>query len=520
MIGQTELSISAKIIRNTLFNSIGRFEAMGVAFLLTPYIISRVGVQRFGIWSLVLALTGYFGMFDFGLGASVVKYISEYEAQEEHPTINSLVSTGFLFYLILALASTGVIWTFGDSILRLFRVPPETYSEAHFVLLVATAILALSSTFSVFQAVLNGLQRMDVTNLIAIATSVPSIIGTVAFLELGYDLRGLVINRAIVLLLATTLLAVYTYKLLPQFRLSPRSLSLTSLRELLGYGVKVQITSLGALVNLQTNKILVGHFLGLGLVTFYELGFKVAYTLISLPMLLLSAVIPAASELGAKRDKGRLRELYRRGSKYLVLVAAPLAFFTISSARSIMLAWMGAGYERSVLVIQLLTLGFFINLLTGVGTTMARGIGKPGYETKYTLLTMALSLSLGLALIVQMGFTGALIAALIASLVGSIYFMGLFHRYLREPLLEFAKETYLKPIIACLLASLCIYGVRLLYSHFFLPPNRWVRLILLGMEAFLFLAIYLAMVLRSRYLDAYDHRVLLTSRLFYVVHSR
>jgi len=508
MIGQIELPISAKIMRNTLFNSLGRFWTMGVAFLLTPYIISKLGVQRFGVWSLVLAVTSYLGLFDLGFGVSVVKYISEYDAKEEHHTINSLVSTGFLFQLILASAIIALIWAFRDPVLHLFRVSPETYGEARFVLLIAAAVLAFSNTFGVFRAIMDGLQRMDVTNLITVATSVPNIIGTVVWLELGYGLRGLVINQGIIFMLATISLAVYTHKLLPQFRLSPRFLSLAGLRELLGYGVKVQVTNLGALVNLQTNKILVGHFLGLGLVAFYELGFKIAYTVISLPMLLISAVIPAASELGAKGDKERLHELYRRGSKYLVLLAAPLAFFTISSARSIMQAWMGAGYERSVLVIQLLTLGFFINLLTGVGTTMGRGIGRPEYETRYALVTMTLHPALGILLILWIGFVGALVASVLAIAIGYVYFMTLFHQYLGEPFHKFAREMYVKPLGAGLLASLSCYLFQWLMGLFFLSPDRWNYALSLVLAGAIFAVVYLAVLWWSGWLHAADWRLL------------
>ena len=67
--------LSQKIIRNTLFNLIRRFWAMFVALLLTPYIVSKLGTQRFGLWPLISVITGYFGLLDLGIGLSFIKKV-------------------------------------------------------------------------------------------------------------------------------------------------------------------------------------------------------------------------------------------------------------------------------------------------------------------------------------------------------------------------------------------------------------------------------------------------------------
>lgn len=502
------LSVSRKIVRNTIFNSIGRFWTALAALFLTPYIVSKLGVQIFGVWSLVLVLVDYSGYLDLGTGASLVKFISEYHTREEYEAINGIVSTGFSFYLLSTMIGAGLVYTFSDGILHFFKIPLEIYGEAHFALMVIVGVLALSSVSSVFQAIVTGLQRMEVINVTVIATSALNITGTIVSLELGYGLRGLIITQFVVVMVTAALLGIYSFRLLPSLKLGPSFLSIVSLQRLLGYGIKVQVTNVGALASLQTSKILIGYFLNLGLVAFYELGFKIAYTITSLPMLLISAITPAAAELEARNNDELLHELYARGSKYLFLVVAPMACFTILTAPSIMSIWMGEGYERSVLVIQALTLGFSFNLLTGVGTTMARGIGKPEYEMKYGLVTIVLNILLGVALITKLGFSGVLIATLLAAITGSTYFMSLFHRYLGKTFMQFAKETYPKPIIASLLAGLLMHITGFTIDLFCPPSSRLVSVAILGLKGAVFLGSYLITILKSQYLDHYDRRLL------------
>ncbi len=91
-------TLSHKIVRNTIFNIIGRLWGMLVVLFLTPYIIGHIGTEKYGIWALVVVLTGYFGLLDCGVGTSFVKYISEYYTKKDYSGINRIVNTGFLLY--------------------------------------------------------------------------------------------------------------------------------------------------------------------------------------------------------------------------------------------------------------------------------------------------------------------------------------------------------------------------------------------------------------------------------------
>ena len=175
------LSISQKIIRNTTFNIIGRFWGILVALVLTPYIIRHIGIERFGIWAIIGVLTGYFGLLDFGIGTSFVKYISEFYTKKEYEKINQVVNTGFAFYSLLAILIITLSLFIITPLLTFFKIPASLYNEALFVFLLGIILFAISNALSPFGAIQGGLQRMDITNKVAIAISIPSIAGTIFF---------------------------------------------------------------------------------------------------------------------------------------------------------------------------------------------------------------------------------------------------------------------------------------------------------------------------------------------------
>jgi len=496
-------SISQKIIRNTIFNAISHFWVILVALFLTPYIIGHIGVERYGMWAIVGVLTGYFGLLDFGIGTSFVKYISEFYTKRNYEKINQVVNTGFVFYSIFLVFIVIVGFIFISPLLNLFSISRELYHEALFVFLLGIIIFGVSNALSPFGAIQGGLQRMDISNKVIMVISIPNIAGTIFFLERGYGLPGLMVNNAIILVITGIINIIIAFKLLPELKFNPFLFTREMLKKLFGFGYKLQISRIAQLVSFQTDKFLIAYFLGIGLVTFYQLGSSITQKMRQIPLILVSTFVPATSELEARKGKGSLNELYLRGSKYLILVSTPLLFFVIVNAHLIMLTWMGEGYEMAVLVIQVLAVGYYSNLVSGAASSIAVGVAKTEFEMKCGILLAILNLFLSIVLIIKIGFLGVVIGTTISLTIHSVFFMKMFHNYLGTPLSSFIQLLY-KPIIACAIPTLII----LFLNHGFCPTaafsDRLINLTLLGLNSILFGGIYIAFILLSKYLDEYD----------------
>ena len=49
----------SKIAKNTAFNFLGQGSAMFLALLVTPYLISKLGIIQYGVWVLLSVITNY-----------------------------------------------------------------------------------------------------------------------------------------------------------------------------------------------------------------------------------------------------------------------------------------------------------------------------------------------------------------------------------------------------------------------------------------------------------------------------
>jgi O-antigen/teichoic acid export membrane protein len=507
-------ALTDKLLKNTFFNTIGRFWGIAVNLLLTPYIISRIGIERFGVWAVVAVLTGYLGLLDFGVGSSFVKFIAQYDTKKEYHKLNQVINTGFFFNLGLGIIIIFLGLTLINPLLGFFSIPALLRQEARFVFLVGIVLFAISNTCEVFIAIPNGLQRMEITNLIKMIITIPKIGGTIFFLENGYGLSGLMLNSLLIYLCYLGLTLIAINKILPQWNFNPACFKIGMLRELFDFGIKFQLTRVSMAINTNIDKIFISHFLTLALVTYYQLGSTIIMKFQEFSLLLVSAFIPAASELFALGDKDKLVKLYHRGTKYVTMLALPLATLIFVFAPLIMLIWMGPGYLNSVRLIQWLTPAVALNLLAYPGVTISLGIGKPELILKAAIFQILLNVLLNLALILRFGFIGVIWGTAISYVVISFIFLKDFHQHIDIPPGSFYLKLVGKPLGFCFVMAAPLYLINHKLKLFNMAGNRLGAFLLFAVNSVVFLAGYGLLLSKSGYLDTYDkelvHRFQLT----------
>src|SRR5437588_11703665 len=77
--------------------------------LLTPYTISNIGNDEFGLWSLVISALGLLSLLDLGFGTGVVKYVAQSKAANDADRRNRVLSTLAAVYIAITLLSAVII---------------------------------------------------------------------------------------------------------------------------------------------------------------------------------------------------------------------------------------------------------------------------------------------------------------------------------------------------------------------------------------------------------------------------
>ena len=504
----TQRPVSEKILRNTGFNIAGQVFAFLVGMALVPFVITKLGQGKYGIWVVVFAFIEYLTLFDFGFGVAAVKYSAEYFTARDYQKIGQIVSLSVLFYsLFLPVVMVPIFLR--DSIICFMHIPPADCNEASFVLVGALLLFAGTSIFGVFRNILIGLQRIDITTLFRVGYTLLNAVATVWVLQKGFGLRGLVVAAAVCQAAQICAQAFLVFRMVPHIAGGLARIDLGMFSTFFRYGIKLQVSGLAGLFNFSYDKLLIGRFLHMEMVTLYEIGAKITMFIRTIPLLLLPPLLPAASELNYLNDRERLKDLYLRGSKYITLITAPLALFLWESAPLVLRAWMGDGdYRWSVVAVRILSIGYFFNVLTGIATNVARGMGVPQYEMRACSLIAAANFILSTVLTIKIGFVGALIGTSVSMTVGNIYYLYIFSRYMKESLAYFCGRVVVGPLLAAVAGAIVIHGVQYLLFHLLhLSEERMLCAAIVVIEAVMFGVVYSSIILATKYLDPIDRAV-------------
>ncbi|HIJ66099.1 MAG TPA: oligosaccharide flippase family protein [Candidatus Hydrogenedentes bacterium] len=433
------MSVRSTLARNTAFNAAGRLWEAVVGLVLVPYIWSFVGESGWGLWALVSFFTGYVALFDFGVSSGFAKYVAEHAARKEHDAISSVVSTGFFFYLGLGALLVAVGWPCVNGLIRLTvevmsRLYPDradairtapSVSTIRFLFRWGLVLFAVSNCVAPFTAIQTGLQRMGVTNLLSFAASLVKIVTTVLFLKLGMGVRGLMYANAIVLAAFGLSSCIAAFVLAPGLRVSPWRMRRRIFGKLFGFGWRTQVSKLSNLVMFQTDKAVVGlAFANWGLIALYDIGVMAANKMRQIPVLLLGALIPAASDLDARGEHDRLRRLYLLSSKYVAAVTVPLAAFVMGAAGPLMRTWMGTerDYAVATWVLRIMAFGYVANIVPGAGVSVVLGKGRADLQMKAGLISMVSNIALTIVLYFAIGFWGIPIATAASMFISWLWF--------------------------------------------------------------------------------------------------
>jgi len=446
-------SVSGKIAKNTVFNAIGMGWGAALSFFIVPIVVGYLGRDRFGVFSLLGMIAGYAGLLDFSMDSTYVRHISEAHHAKGTDEISRIMSTGMAFYACTATLMVTATWLFLDKITALLNIPPELASDGRFVVMAGISIVAFNTFVSAFPAAVTGLQRMDLTSRLSIAATLPNLAGVLLVVSRGWGLKGLVLNSAVLAIFNAAANILFIRRLLPGLSISPANICMETFKKLFRFGLRLQMSRISGRVTMQMDKLLITYILSVGMLAYFQLGNTLVMFCVSASGLLISALMPAFTELEARGDRHLVMDAYLKGTKWHSFFSIPTFLFVAFSAQFIMRAWVGPGYESAAVITSILAAGWMLNMTAQVGAAACIAIGRPSLMVASSLVNLAGNIVLNIILLKKIGFSGVGWGTALSVTAGTLCFQLMLHRELKIPFSSLAR--LLAPFLAAGAAAGC-----------------------------------------------------------------
>jgi len=410
--GRPGLKIGGRLLaRNTAVNIAGQVIPLLVGVVTMPYVIRRLGPDRFGLLSIAWIVVGYFALLDFGIGPATTKFVAELLGKGEIERLPAVVWTALASQTVFGLAG-GVLFAATSPVLadRFLKIPLQLRTEAHWVFLILAISLPIGFATGTFQGVLWASQRFDLANLVGIPTTILYYLIPAGVLTLGFGLRSIVFFLVLSRMLALGGYLLFSMRLHPILR-SGLTYERSLVRPLFGFGGWVTVSGAISPILSYLDRLLLGALISIAAVGFYTPPYLIASKVGILPGSLTAALFPAFSTYAGRGDSEWIRNTLVRSMRYLLILVGLMALVLVFFARPILTLWVGAKYAaEGCAALQILAVGAVVNSLALVPFSLLQGIGRPDLNAKFHLLEVPFHIGLTWFMVTRWGLPGAALA--------------------------------------------------------------------------------------------------------------
>ena len=454
----------------------------------TIFIARILGSDNMGLYYIAVGAPALISTFrDLGISAAMVKYLAQFNSQNDVAKIRSIFISGLTFEIIIGIALSIISIVLSQFLAELFGRPALVQLIQIASLFVLTSALVNAAT-----AAFTGMEKMHLNSIMIVVQSIVKTALILTFVILGFGTLGAVTGFSIGVLIAgaTGVLLIYTmYQSLPKPTDNKLEL-LKTIKNMLKYGLPLSIgVILTGFLTQFYNYIMYIFVTDNSLIGNYSvaLNFVVLITFFATPV--TTMLFPAFSKLDAHEDKELLKDVFQYSVKYAALIVVPITAMVMSLAQPAINTIFEGTYLQAPLYLALLSVIYLFSAIGSLSTSnLINGQGYTKYNSKLTMLTVAIGFPLSFILISQFGIIGLIVTTIIVGLPSYILSLRFIKRKFGVSI-DWASST--KIVFSSTAAGALTYATILL-----LPFNSPIKLVI-GLIIFVIAFVIIAVITRT-----------------------
>ncbi|WP_297631696.1 polysaccharide biosynthesis C-terminal domain-containing protein [uncultured Slackia sp.] len=436
--------------------------------IYTPWMISCIGADNYGLYTLALSVVNFFLM-DFGLSNAVSRFMSKYYAEGKGDFVSAFLGMTYKAYLIIDCVICVVLLAIFFNIDFLYSnlsAGQLTVFKGLFL------VIALYSVLSFPLIPLNGIlvsnERFVALNTCELLQKVSNVLLIVAALLLGADVFALVaVNASTGLLFA---LVKYAYvRVRTKSRASMKAWDKSLLNEIVCFSGWVTLAQVCQRMIFSIMPSIIAMMSCASEVALFGLASSLEGYVYSVANVLNGMFMPKVSRALASPDKDELQRIASRYGRIQLFVVGLLIIGFICAGKEFVSCWMGDKYLILWECTLLLIAPGLIELPQLVANTAIVASNQVKYKAYIFLVMAMVNLLFGILLSGQFGALGACISICVAYCFRTLGLNVVYAKKLGIDLKRFFHEVYSRWIPAAVLTV--VVG---LVAHSFMPLYGWL----------------------------------------------
>lgn len=481
-------SESAQLRAGIIITYITIFVSNVIPLFYTPFVIGKLGLEEYGVYSLAKSFTLYLGLFNLGVGQAVPKFVNQAVAEKDFKARDNVFKIFTCIYLVISLAVLlcgGALSIYSG---RLFgAIPSDLDTTLQLLIGLVTLNTAMGMFGGLYTAVIQSHHKFVFPKILGALMGVAAPALSALFLWFGYRSIAMMCIAVFLTLFFGVAQIFYVHKVLG-VKFSFGKIDWGSLRNVFHFSKYIFLGAVASVLYDATDKVILGVYANAQAIAVYSVGAMLSMYSATLARGVSDLLFPKINTMLARGAVNSELDtlMLKVGRLQYIILGYILCGFILLGDHFIFL-WVGDDFKSAYWIALLIMVPMSIPRLQSCGVSFLIAMNRHGFRASIFFLIAVLNVAGSLWAVQQWGAIGCAAVTGISGLVGSGLIMNVYYRM--KIGLDIA--TFWKGIINMSFAFIVILAGGLVLKPY-LTIDRWSSLLIAGScyTAFYFLLLW------------------------------
>lgn len=485
------MSLVVKTSKSIAYNTLGKAIAISANFVIFSYLMTKVNKDLYGISVIVLTFSGWLGVLDIGVGAAVMKYVSEFNAGKKYVKLEKMFNTSLSFYTAIGIIIGFLLLILSFIYDRIFNINPDYIIQGRQLIYICALVSFFRWPLIPFYNAICGLNRFDIVNKVEILSNITRLILVyLVFLFTSSFVLYVLISQVFLVLYQVSYVFILKKKF-SSIKINMFSFDKETFLFILKFSSYIFIGLLCDIFIFQTDNFLIGIYISTTGVTIYYAASRIQEAIRSVNGILGTPFIAAFSELQGKEEYEKQKKYLFKYTKLETALFIPMVLITFVYSRQFIVNWLGEDFLLAVPTLKILLLWWFFNGTLLMLQTVIISKGQTDVFLYPNIINAVSNLILSIVLIRYLGIVGVAIGTTVPMIITTCFLIRSILKRLQSSFSDYWRKSiapnllYYFIVLLLAVSVVNIFDVSNIFLTIFIMGATYIAVCLLYFQFFL-----------------------------------
>jgi O-antigen/teichoic acid export membrane protein len=387
--------IRVSILKNITANGFGLGIQLLSQIILVPVYLVYWGVDKYGDWIILTAISGFFSMTDIGLNSVSANEFSIHYANGKKEYCKKLLTNNFMIILIIAGISilVSLLYVFFRNIITDFNLSVTDRFTASFVFVALVGFVFIGMMGGIVNGIYRAFSKTHISTMLDNISRLFEILILLAGIILSMDIKLIVVFYLLPRIIFTFIKHIRIYKYFP-YKIQFKAFDFLIIKKLFVPSISFMSFPIGNAIILQGFSIVVNKYLGSSSLVLFNTTRTMINFIKSNMGLINNSVWPEITNAFGRNDFKTIKKIHRYSVLINILVALCIALFLIFGGESIYLYWTKGKVGYDAILMNLLLLSMVISSIWYTSSVVLAATNNHIGYSKLYIITSVLAILL------------------------------------------------------------------------------------------------------------------------------